>query len=216
MSKITEFESILDSHCKLLCDDICKELPIDGMFFDIGSNTGHLAKKIYDCRPDCHFHLFEPVDEYYSEIINKFSDIQNISINKLVVSYEDDEICKIWKSGGNLGWNTILENALNKGDTSEDCITTTLDTYIKTNSIKHIDVIKIDVELAETYVIKGFHEYLLNTKKLPTIFCEIAGSSSDNPIFNLLSEELEFLFTLGYEQFEYDRGHTFDIIMRPI
>jgi hypothetical protein len=66
----------------------------------------------------------------------------------------------------------------------------TLDSFVKENNIKYVDLMKIDTESTEPDVIKGMYETLQRDQ--PTIFCEVLkGRGSEKPL-----EEL--MHALGY------------------
>lgn len=74
------------------------------------------------------------------------------------------------------------------------------DKYVEEQKIKQIKLIKIDVELYEFPVLKGFRNYFVNTSDRPIIICEIFPKYY--PIHGATLEEfLEYMRRYGYKVF---------------
>ena len=149
---------------------LCKT---SNIILDIGANTGVyslLAKSVNNAST---VHAFEPVERVY-KILEKNAFINNFDIithNKAVSNYDgvgmfyDDEEEHTTSVVINLDRSD--EKRLHKVEIE----TIKLDTFIKNNKIKNIDLIKMDVELHEAEVIEGFGWHI--KKFRPTLIVEV-------------------------------------------
>jgi FkbM family methyltransferase len=108
---------------------------------------------------------------------------KNVLAFNLAVTNKNEKV-KLYKP------NTSGHNTLKKTNAPYELIDgVTLDTFLKKLKIEKVDLIKIDVERAETEVIKGFREYLTN-QRVSYIIIEIADGN-----FNKLEKMLN---SFGY------------------
>jgi FkbM family methyltransferase len=173
----------------------------DYTFIDIGCNTGLLTKMILELNPNYKsIHMFEPITEYYIEVVNKFNQYDRIKINNIGLS-DKNEIVHIKMDSQNLGYNKIG----NRGDTQIHLIT--FDEYAEVYNIGDIDFIKIDTEGYDIKVMRGMHNWLVKRNKLPFIFFEKGWD------IKLEIEHCNYMIrTYGYKKYiEYDT----DIILIP-
>jgi FkbM family methyltransferase len=144
------------------------------IIFDIGANTGVYCLIAKAINPNAKVYAFEPVSRVFSKLQ------ENIQLNNF-------DIVAIEKAASNMdGKATIYDSdsehtysvTVNKNMSSQgtatietEINTITLNSFIKQNGIKKVDLIKIDVETHEPEVLEGFSEYLLEHK--PTLLIEI-------------------------------------------
>lgn len=184
---------------------ICDNVPVNGVFYDIGANTGFLSEKVYEKRPDIDFVLFEPVKKYYDSIINKFKNKEKvIAINVALIDREQDVEISI--DSDNLGWNTISE-IQNYGEKEIVRGTTLFKVFIQ-ERLPIPDFIKIDTEQSEYMVIKGAEP--LFSRYVPDKLLIECGISKNHPLWSKQVEMFEYLFSLGYKRFDYNTNDTFD------
>ena len=184
-------------------------------FLDIGANTGLVTDSISKKFPDWIFYTFEPVKELYDYCVYKFKN--NPNIKNFNIGFSDTEKkATISKHSNNLGFNTISGMGFTYGD-QEEIELSTLDNFIKKHSIENIGFMKVDVECAEPFVIKGGESYFKNTKELPIILMEIGNNIHSYPeTWKKEIEMFEFLFDIGYQRFEYlDKINTYEALFRP-
>lgn len=124
---------------------------------DIGANTGIYSLVAKAVNPSSKVYSFEP-HPFFLAMFEKNVTLNNYDIHTYGKAISNsDGIVEIDDYSGN---SPVLKTEA-----------LTLDTFIKQNSIRKIDLIKIDVELHEPQVLDGFSTYLREFK--PTILIEI-------------------------------------------
>lgn len=190
-------------------DYLVKEMPKNGVLYDVGANTGLLAQKVMEQRPDITCVLFEPVSEYYNIISEKFTgNPKAIFFNCALL--DQNGASNISKDGHNLGYNTIT-NISDYGD-KEEIVCRTLSSLYNEFKFPKPDIMKVDVEQSEAFFIDGCKE-MFETHTPSQILMEIGINNTYN-IWPKEKEMIEYLFSLGYERFDYDKNHTFDAIFK--
>ena len=152
------------------------------VIFDIGAYIGDTVSLFNASFPTSTIHAFEPFDESFDHLENRFSDKKNIMVNNKAIgsSISNNQSMYITKNSGS---SSLLQpekdaNILWKGDPLEfkkkiNVKTTTIDFYCKNNNIKNIDLLKIDVQGSELDVLKGA-EKTLKDEMVKLIFTEIS------------------------------------------
>lgn len=214
LGKFTHWEERLLPTLQEPLQNIFRELEsiTPKVFFDIGANTGLIAENVHERFPDWDFYLFEPVKDYADYCSEKFKEHPNIKVFNAALS-NFNGTTSISKCSSNLGYNTI--STLQDYGDKEEVITQTLDSFLEENNIKEIGFIKLDVEQYESYVIEGSKNYFSNCKSLPTIITEI-GSQNGHPCWDRVCKMFEFLFSVGYNKYDYHNIHSAtDILLKP-
>ncbi|MGI8893318.1 MAG: FkbM family methyltransferase [Bacteroidia bacterium] len=151
--------------------ELCK---FSNVIFDLGANTGIYSLIAKTVNPTAEIYAFEPVKRIFKKLQHNIS-INNFNITaieKAVSNYDgtaiiydipDEHVYAV----------TVNKNMHSAGTKTVDTVieTVTLNTFIRDNNIKNIDLIKIDVETHEPEVLEGFSDYL--KKYEPTILIEI-------------------------------------------
>jgi FkbM family methyltransferase len=128
-------------------------------FFDIGANVGVFslpaAKKLQNGR----VFAFEPAAWTFQRLLEnvRLNDLSNLQVmNVAVGDYSGEAILKI-NAKGKDGLNTLGRPTHEDSEivATETVPITTLDDFVRQNSISHIDVMKIDTEGAELFVLRG-------------------------------------------------------------
>ena len=182
--------------------------------FDIGANVGYYgliaSKKI---NPHGKVFGFEPVSHIYKRAEHniKLNGIQNFILNNIALSDKVGELTINVGNDANLGMSGINHHNYLSG-ISEVVKVETVDHYVNSNNISQIDVIKIDVEGSESYVLKGMERSVADFK--PTILIEIldtlllkAGSSKEE-IYN-------YMWAKNYQAFKIINGTEVQCISTP-
>lgn len=144
------------------------------VIFDLGANTGIYSLVAKSVNPHSEVHAFEPFGAI-CEKLKKNSNLNgfNIQSNCTAISnYTGDAL--IYTENPEFAYSvTINKNLWAKGEnvTVLKVKTITLKDYIEQNTIKQIDLMKIDVETHEPEVMEGFSNYLLKFR--PIILIEI-------------------------------------------
>lgn len=191
--KNLNWKNLPDEEAELLLMEFF--LPGNGIFFDIGANTGiytFCAEKYI--KPQC-IYAFEPIPELHFRLkrmfrkanINKLALSDSIGIHKFKIpTIGKDE----YKSRGKLNTEYI-----ERGETNFRIIqvrTSTLDSFVIEKNIPNIHFIKIDVEGNEFQVIMGGVETLKRIRPVLQIEIEQRHYKRD------INEIIEYVNKLGY------------------
>jgi FkbM family methyltransferase len=161
---------------------------------DIGANIGYYtlmaAARISD---ESRVYGFEPVSDTYRKLLEniKINDFKNIISENLAVSNENGEIELFVADEKSTGSSSIALH-VNFSGSKEKVKTIKIDDYLSQKSIKKVDLVKIDVEGCEPWVIEGMKETMRNLK--PVIMIEVLDerlntvNSSKEQLFELFSE----------------------------
>lgn len=205
MSTYQSWENVLYSSLVHNIDYICESVPVNGVFYDIGANTGFLSQKVYERRPDITFILFEPVKKYYESVLEKFKDVKNAkAFNVALIDREEDVEISI--DDKNLGYNTISE--ISSYGEKELVKGTTLFKIFIQERLPIPDFIKIDTEQSEYLVIKGAEP--LFSRYVPDKMLIECGILKGHGLWDKQVEMFEYLFSIGYKRFDYNINDTFD------
>lgn len=172
-------------------------LKADSVFIDIGANIGlyavHLSKIINKKGKILCFEPFSVNFNCLSENIrlNNFSHVQ---VERLAIGAKEESIMLYHNPAHqNMGMISVtpMENSY-----AEEVKSVSLDTFLKSNHLTKIDLIKIDIEGYEYQALCGMKETLVTFK--PVLLVEIlkAGQSDTN---NVNCEN--FLQSLGYKKY---------------
>jgi FkbM family methyltransferase len=161
---------------------------------DIGANTGIYSLIAKATNPNTKVYAFEPVKRVFNKLeenilLNKF-DI--VLIEKAVSN--SDGLATIYDTLSEHTYSvTVNKNMLSPGikviETKINIIT--LNSFIRQNNIKKIDLIKIDVETHEPEVLEGFSDYLGQFQ--PSLWIEILTDEIGSKV-NKIIEGLGYLF----------------------
>lgn len=187
-------------------DYIVKNTPTNGVFYDIGANTGLLTEKVLEQRPDLIAVLFEPVKRYYDSIDAKFKNNNKVYYFNCALIDEKKEL-HISLSSTNLGYNTLA--IIKEYETLEKIEGNTLSNVVSEYSIPYPDLIKIDVEESEFLVIKGCVDFfkICKPKKI-IIEC---GVPENDELKKERDAMLSYLIGLGYTMYDYDPAVCCDV-----
>lgn len=188
--------------------EVLRALISDGdSYFDIGANNGYYyALRIAKTFPNTHVFAFEP----NPKILLHLS--KNVSFNRLnniqIIAYALSDNVGLAQFAYELGAGShILKKKDDKSKQTIKVPTTTLDTYVKTNAIGSVDVIKIDIEGEEYNFLKGAESTLKTFS--PILIIELRENLLNR---NKVSVEtvLDFLNAANYECFKIDG--MFDVL----
>jgi FkbM family methyltransferase len=171
------------------------------IFLDIGANIGWYTTLIAKTFPNSACHSFEPHPLIYSALSEnvKVNNLNNVSINNIGLSDSPGTATLNQFAGLGHGHSSI-EKVEKKVNNTFDIELTTLDSYIKENDIKNIDLIKIDVEGAELDVLRGSTSMM--TKNQPVWVIEMNKETAEK--FHHQPQDL-LRFLEKYNGYEYYR-----------
>lgn len=145
--------------------------------FDIGANTGIFSLVSKLINPNVQIHAFEPVKRTY-EMLSKNVSINNFDINSYQLAVSNItgkqtlyDVSENIQYSASLSPDMLKENQDKQEETIEyEIETITLDDFISKNNINNIDLMKVDVEMHEPEVLKGYTK--INVHK-PIIILEV-------------------------------------------
>lgn len=140
--------------------------------FDVGANLGDVAILAASKGENVKVYTFEPTKELIPLIheniaINQFQN--RINVISDAVSNKNGKINFALENESEIN-HISYKNSKNNNTSRVNCIT--LDKFTKTKSIKHINLLKIDVEGAEMMVFEG-SKYLFKNNKVDIIVFEV-------------------------------------------
>ncbi len=150
--------------------DLCGNL-LSGMespvVADIGANVGHHS--LYFSRYASHVHSFEPWQKVREQIARHMSDngIRNITIHPLALGAEDESRIYYAPTGGNSGTGSFVPtHARDRNRPAGELRIAEGDRYFASNGIDKLDLIKIDVEGWEWFVLLGLRKTIARLRPL--------------------------------------------------
>lgn len=170
------------------------------VIFDIGANTGVYSLLAKTTNNNAVVFAFEPVSRVYDKLCfnNKINNY-DIKCFEKAISNNDGVATIFDKDTAHTYSVTVNEDRSSDKSNSIPVEITTirLDTFINTNNIPKIDLMKIDVEMHEVEALEGFGKYLNEFK--PTILIEILSEDIAKGINELVSD-------IGYYYFNIDEN----------
>jgi FkbM family methyltransferase len=196
--------------------------------FDIGANIGLWTKEVLNKCPNVQAHVFEPAPSTYQTILEDFAESikdGRIITNNFAISGEEEirdfYYYETYTGGSTFHRRSELEKQSNLGTPKRfQVLSTTLDKYAKTNTIEHINFVKIDTAGGEWEALQGAKK-LLEKGKIDYIQFEYGGTFLDANttlkqvfeyldsfrylLFKILPNGLEHIphFLPQYENYEY-------------
>lgn len=152
--------------------------------FDVGANIGNysevLMKHAKTRNINININIFEPQAKCFEILNKKFGGISSIKLNNIGLS-NCQEKTKIFfdKEGSSLASVYKREISTNEFNFNEDIFLTKAENYISSNSIAHIDFIKLDIEGHELMALEGFGKYL-KSDFIDFIQFEYGGANLDS------------------------------------
>ncbi|WP_248914023.1 FkbM family methyltransferase [Pseudomonas moorei] len=166
--------------------------------FDIGAYSGVYSLAASRASPKSKIYAVEALDRVYSRLlINKAANsAANINCFNFAVSDCDSEIELLIYSGQDIlvsGSSTIADVCARVPHEKKRVKSLTLDSFVESNAILGVGLIKIDAEGAEHLILKGAQRLISNY--LPDIICELLPAAKINDI-------VEFFGLLGYKYYK--------------
>lgn len=168
---------------RLLWSVLCRK---SNTILDIGANSGiySILAKVYN--NEASVYAFEPQTNVYNVLI-KNNEINNFNIHCQQLALSDRNGTVPFYNYGNdtFGKNNTTAGSLNKSWRKNDqksiiVQVDTLDSFINSQEVKNIDLIKIDVESYEPEVLEGYKNHI-NLHR-PFIIIEIIGETTGKKI----------------------------------
>ena len=152
------------------------------VIFDIGAYIGDTIKQFRSSFPESYIHAFEPFDESFSILKNRFQNREKLLLNNIALGDSPLSGTKMYITQ-NKGSSSLLQPIKDANQFWEgnplltqkevEVDVTTIDSYCQKQNIKSIDILKIDVQGNEINVLKGAKQ-MLKEKRIKLIFTEIS------------------------------------------
>lgn len=184
------------------------------MFFDIGCNKGFYTKYLLELfGSDNHFHLFEASDRFFEISKNKFIDNNSVSVYNYAVSDSEGtiDLFELESSDDDVEGMSSVNNrpVFQKYKTNKKTVPAiTIDSFIESNKISHINFIKIDTEGHELSVLSGMKNIL---KEKIVDFIQIEYGDCLTEIGKNLRDVLSFLSDYEYTLFDGSNNNLREI-----
>lgn len=137
----------------------------DWVFFDVGANFGYYSMLVSQLsHKQARVYSFEPFGRNYAQLNHNkaLNNFERLHTFKLALSNATGEIAFRAPQLSNMGHGKIdiREEGEHRGEGSEKVQTTTLDNFVRAQSVQKIDFIKVDIEGAEMLFLEGAAETL--------------------------------------------------------
>lgn len=157
----------------------------EAVIFDIGANIGKYAEVLLQKsninNVQAFIHLFEPTNKCYSILKGKFDAQKNIQLNKSGISEKEGKMDIFFEKEGSTLASLYKRNLghLNiEMQQKEQIDLVRLDNYIEQKQIKHIHLLKIDIEGHDLSGLRSLGNYL-NYGFIDFIQFEYGGTNLD-------------------------------------
>jgi FkbM family methyltransferase len=180
------------------------------IFFDIGANKGEytslLIQLIKNKSSNYVIHMFEPVEASYQNILKNIQEQNNIILNKVGVSDSAGSLDIYYnKSGSPLAslYQRDIEEYNISLNQHEKINLIRLDSYIQEKNVKHIHLLKIDVEGHEVSAFNGLGDSL-NNSFIDIIQFEYGGANLDSRTY--LKDFFKLFESKGFKLFKIQKN----------
>lgn len=166
------------------------------VIFDVGANVGQYAQLAVEIfANNAVIHSFEPAGATFKRVNAKFEGVSNVKVKKLALGKEAGN-SKIYFDAESSVTASLTDDGL-KHKYEEIIEVSTIDLYCKTQKISIIDLLKIDTEGYELFVLEGARE-MLSGSSIEVIQFEFGGMQIKNrhflaDFFSILSDYNLFL-----------------------
>jgi FkbM family methyltransferase len=196
---IEEWEDKLKESIVKNVKTIIEHLNDGDTFVDIGANTGLLTQLVIDGMKSDGKQLknvvmFEPIEMYYNECVNKFGDKPNFIIENLALS-DDDTDKTIYASQENFGYNKIYKQGMEVQPHDKYIIKCkTFSNWMLDGKIDKINFIKIDAEGHDIEIIYGMLDWLRSSNLRPYILFERGWyEDRETELANILKDDFNYI-----------------------
>ncbi len=175
---------------------VAQIMPSDGVVFDVGANQGRWAKAVKDSAPGAQVHCFEISPKTFANLQTAMGGAGDVRLNNFGLSDKADEI-QFRDYGTNHGGNTLIQDPCYVHNKPVEMVSAKVVTgaeYCKEQDVAKIDLLKIDVEGWEYFVLKGF-EQMIADKKIKIVQFEYGYNQAD--VHTLMREFYQFFEGYG-------------------
>jgi len=180
------------------------------LIFDVGAYIGDTIEQFKLSFPESDIHAFEPFDESFFFLKNRFQKKDKIFFNNMALGDRSLADTKMYITQ-NKGSSSLLQPAKGANEywegnplsTQEEIKvkTLTIDSYCQQHNIESIDILKIDVQGNELKVLQGAKR-MLKEKRVKLIFTEISIAPNYKEQSEI-DEVIKLLREYGYKIFNF-------------
>lgn len=168
------------------------------VIFDVGANNGIYALVAKAVNSKTKVYAFEPVDRIYERLVinNQLNNFDIVCLQRGVSNENGTATFYDIQDENSYSSSLNTDFAQGGGEVVPVTIKTVrLDTFIKENDLKQVDLIKIDVETYEPQVLEGLGEYLEKFK--PTLLIEILNDEVGLKVEDLVGNKNYLYFDVN-------------------
>jgi len=178
------------------------------VIFDVGAYIGDTIEQFKSSFPKSYIHAFEPFDESFSILKNRFQKTEKLFLNNIAVENHSSSNANMYITQ-NKGSSSLLQPTKGANEFWEGnplstqkevkVETITIDSYCQKHNIETIDILKIDVQGSELKVLQGA-ALMIQERRVKLIFTEISiapnykGQSEIDQIIKFLRENKYKIF----------------------
>lgn len=154
----------------------------ENIIFDVGANNGQSLIMFKSIFPKSTIHCFEPFHElcnFMEELVRKNS-FKDVYINEIILGNKTTNEGKLYFKMGVTDTASILKNFQSTFNSIRYVKEDKLDNYVSKNSIKKIDLLKIDVEGGELFVIEGSKKVIKHLR--PNMLLELLYTEDEKQL----------------------------------
>ena len=193
---------------------------------DAGASIGKTSKQFTEIFPNANVHAVEPYPPFFKLLKNESSKNKKIKVHNFAFSNSNG--FKSLTVNNSEGTNSLLPTSKNSQHFYGDLLTTndkievktfTLDSFLESQNLKYVDVLKLDLQGYELMALQGGAEALKNNK-IGIILCEIIfedlyqGQNSPYELLNFLVNNYSFkLFNLYQKHYHHGQLIQTDAIL---
>lgn len=169
------------------------ELNSNSVVFDIGGYKGEFATSIF-CKYNSHIFVFEPVKDYFSVIEDKFSHNDKVIPYNFGLGGKEEDLQIVLKGDSS---SIFLD-----GEKKETIKVKSITSFIKSNNIKNIDLMKINIEGGEYDLLESliYGDSIKNINNIQVQFHDFFIDAKER--MTKLQEQLSITHELTY-QYEF-------------
>lgn len=184
---------------------IKKQLNPGDVFLDIGANIGTYSLSASAClsqEQGGRVYAFEPVPRIFEKLQKNIvlNGVENILVNQVAVYSEPSTLELFVSSEENIGMSSIFHHDTESGEVAK-VKAICMDDFIEENQIEQVNLVKIDIEGAELFALKGMARTIEKYK--PVFLIEISASVLGEQ--SLLGDEvLTFMKSFAYSPYSIE------------
>ena len=162
---------------------------------DVGANVGYFSMLCRELYPKSKIYAFEPIPKTFDCLQKNFEKDMNTEVFNLAVGNKKGVLKMSFNEE-----NSAISTVNDRGNIKVKSVT--LDSFCKERNIDSIDILKIDTEAYESFVLSGAKNIL---KKVKYILMEVTVENNKNytisSLFKLLSTDDHDFQILGFRNF---------------